>query len=187
MSHLNPKTFRPINNNILIKRLQPMRVGKIIIPDQTIQKSFYAIIIRVGEKVKDTGLVPDRIIFVTPTSRHNQKLDNFHWIIKEQDIIAIKYGEVIRPFGNRIFLKRLNQETKIGNIIIPDMHETADQSLMGIFVLRGIKNNEPIDVPFLAGEHIKILKWSMNIVEIDIDGEYFLSVKTSELDYVEHN
>ncbi len=187
MKPLSPKTFHPINNNILVKRLQPMRVGKIIIPDQTVQKSFYAVIIRVGEKVKDTGLVPDKIIFVCPTSRHNQKIDEFHWIIKEQDIHAIRHGEIIRPFGNRVFLKRLNQETKIGSIIIPDMHETADQSLMGIFVLRGVKNNEPIDIPLVGGEHVKINKWSMDIVEIDVDGEYFLSVKTSQLEYAEHN
>ena len=181
------KLLKPINDNILIKRLQPIREGLIIIPDQTFQQSFYGIILDVGHKVKDKTLRKDIIIFVTPTAKDNKLLHDNVWLVKEKDIIAVRYQGVVRPFGNRVFLKRLNQETMINGIVIPDCHESADQSLEGIFILCGVKDNQIITVPFDPGVTVKVQKWDMSTVEIDVDGEYYLSVKQSLLEYVKHD
>ena len=178
------KQLIPINNNLLVTRHTPLKEGLIHRPDDIHQKAFYATIDAVGNGVKDTFLQPNLIIFVCPTARDNQRFED-KWIIKEHDITAIRFGKTMRAFGNRVLIKRLNQETKIGSIIIPDCHDSADQSLEGIIVSLGVKNGTIIDFPSI-GEKARIEKWSPDIIEIDVDGEYYLSVKTKEICYVEH-
>ena len=178
--------FYPTGDNISIKRLQPIRQGSIHIPQETIQKQFYGIIQEIGDKVKDTFLQKNLIVFVSPTSRNIQRYKDLY-IIKETDIIAIKHEGIVRAFGNRVLLKRLNQEKKIGSIIIPDCHNEADQSLEGILVSRGIINGKIIDIPIIGGETVRVEKWNIDIIEIDIDSEYYLSVRVKDLAYAIHS
>lgn len=177
----------PINDNITIKRLQPLRRGMIHIPEEKLQKEFYGIIQEVGNKVRDTFLQKDLIVFLTSTSKHTCKYGDLY-VIKEHDILAIKKDGIIRAFGDRVLIKRLNQETvSPGGIIIPDCHDSADQSLEGILISRGVKNGQVIDIPIHGGETVRIEKWNQYIVELDVDGEYYLSVRVRDICYAKHN
>ena len=176
--------LKPINNNILFERMYPMREGLIHLPDSIKQKSFFAIIHDTGEKVKDSYLVKDRIVFLNPYCMRIKFDETKRFIAKESDIVAVMQEGVLRPFGNRVLMRRLNQErVSSGGIIIPDCHESADQTLEGILVGYGVVNGNIIDFPVPVGDHVKIEKWSPNLIEIDVNGEYDLTVPVKELQY----
>lgn len=173
--------IHPINNYILVKPLVSLREGRIHLPDQIVQKSVFAHILDVGESVADRFITKDKIVMLSSNCMRTI-LPNGTWIVKESDIIAIRH-DIVRPFGNRIFIKRFNEEKKVGSIIIPSTHDSADQSLEGIFTTAGLVNGEKVEFPVPIGEKVKIEKWSMNLIEIDVSGDYFLSVPVKEVQY----
>lgn len=158
-----------------------MREGLIHLPDQIVQKSNFANVLDVGNKVRDNFIIPNRIIMLS-SGCIRTIIDN-NWLIKEEDIIAVR-DDIIRPFGNRILIKRFNEERRSkGGIIIPSNHDSADQSLEGIFIAVGLVNGEKIEFPVPVGEKVKIEKWSRNIIEMDINGDFHLSVPVKEIQY----
>ena len=166
--------------------MTPLREGKIHLPDEFYQKSLFVAIQDVGNKVKDSFIVPDRIVMLSPSCMRTI-IDKEHFFFKESDIIAVKH-DVIRPFGKRALIKRFNHEqVSKGGIIIPDCHDSADQSLEGILLYSGMVNGRLVELPVPCGEKVKIEKWSMNLIEIDINGEYYLSVPIKELQYAFDN
>lgn len=179
--------LEPINNYIVIERLIPLRTGLVHLPDSTVQKSFFGIVKKIGNKVIDKYIVPDRTVLISPTCIR-QKISDNEFVVKETDIIAVRNEHIIRPFGtgkhrNRVFIKRLNEEQKIGSIIIRANHDTQDQTLEGIIMQRGLVDGNLVDIPVPSGTKVKIDKWSLHLIEIDIDGEYFLSVPVNQLQY----
>src|SRR6201984_2504395 len=87
-----------------------------------------------------------------------------------------------RPLGDRVLVKRVEEEAKTkGGIIIPDNAKEKPQEGEVIAVGPGARggggNSIPIDV--VAGDHILFGKWSGS--EVKVDGEELLIMKEADI------
>ncbi len=87
-----------------------------------------------------------------------------------------------RPLGDRILLKRVEEETKTkGGIIIPDTAKEKPQEGEVIAVGPGARDDagkvQPLDVK--PGDRILFGKWSGT--EVKLDGEDLLIMKESDI------
>ena len=87
-----------------------------------------------------------------------------------------------RPLGDRILVKRVEEETKTkGGIIIPDTAKEKPQEGEVVAVGAGAKSDEgkvtPLDVK--AGDRILFGKWSGT--EVKIDDEDLIIMKESDI------
>ena len=87
-----------------------------------------------------------------------------------------------RPLGDRILVKRVEEETKTkGGIIIPDTAKEKPQEGEVISVGAGARDDSGKIVPLelKAGDRILFGKWSGT--EIKLDGEDYLIMKESDI------
>ena len=89
---------------------------------------------------------------------------------------------VFRPLGDRVVIKRVDEEAKTkGGIIIPDTAKEKPQEGEVVAVGAGAKSEEgkvtPLDVK--AGDKILFGKWSGT--EVKIDGEDLIIMKESDI------
>ena len=87
-----------------------------------------------------------------------------------------------RPLGDRVVIKRVEEEAKTkGGIIIPDTAKEKPQEGEVVAAGTGLKNEDgkitPLDVK--AGDRILFGKWSGT--EVKIDGEDLLIMKESDV------
>ena len=87
-----------------------------------------------------------------------------------------------RPLGDRVVIKRVEEETKTkGGIIIPDTAKEKPQEGEVIAVGPGARDDngkvQPLDVK--KGDRILFGKWSGS--EVKIDGEDLLIMKESDI------
>jgi len=87
-----------------------------------------------------------------------------------------------RPLGDRVVIKRVEEETKTkGGIIIPDTAKEKPQEGEVIAVGPGARDDngkvQPLDVK--KGDRILFGKWSGS--EVKIDGEELLIMKESDI------
>ena len=87
-----------------------------------------------------------------------------------------------RPLGDRVLVKRVEEEQKTkGGIIIPDTAKEKPQEGEVVAVGGGAKSDEgkitPLDVK--AGDRILFGKWSGT--EVKLDGEDLLIMKESDI------
>ena len=87
-----------------------------------------------------------------------------------------------RPLGDRVLVKRVEEEQKTkGGIIIPDTVKEKPQEGTVIAVGPGARNDKgdvvPLDVK--AGDTILFGKWSGS--EVKVDGEDLLIMKESDI------
>ena len=87
-----------------------------------------------------------------------------------------------RPLGDRVLVKRVEEESKTkGGIIIPDTAKEKPQEGEVIAAGAGVKNEDgkltPLDVK--AGDRILFGKWSGT--EVKVDGEDLLIMKESDI------
>jgi len=87
-----------------------------------------------------------------------------------------------RPLGDRVLVKRVEEETKTkGGIIIPDTVKEKPQEGEVIAVGAGARDDsgkiQPLDLK--AGDKILFGKWSGS--EVKIDGEDLLIMKESDV------
>ena len=87
-----------------------------------------------------------------------------------------------RPLGDRVLVKRVEEESKTkGGIIIPDTAKEKPQEGEVVSVGAGIINEKgevrPLDVK--AGDRILFGKWSGT--EVKLDGEELLIMKESDI------
>ena len=87
-----------------------------------------------------------------------------------------------RPLGDRVLVKRVEEETKTkGGIIIPDTVKEMPQEGEVIAVGAGARDDsgkiQPLDLK--AGDKILFGKWSGS--EVKIDGEDLLIMKESDV------
>jgi len=89
---------------------------------------------------------------------------------------------VFRPLGDRVVIKRVDEEAKTkGGIIIPDTAKEKPQEGELVAVGPGARDEQgkiqPLDVK--AGDRILFGKWSGS--EVKIDGEDLLIMKESDV------
>ena len=94
-----------------------------------------------------------------------------------------------RPLGDRVLVKRVEEETKTkGGIIIPDTAKEKPQEGEVIAVGPGARDEDGdyIKMDVKAGDRILFGKWSGT--EVKIDGEDLIIMKESDiLGIVEHD
>ncbi len=88
----------------------------------------------------------------------------------------------IRPLGNRVLLKRLEQEEKLkGGIIMPDSAKKKQESAEVIAVGSGKKdkNGQLIPVPVQVGDVVLMDKYSGQ--EVTIEDEEYVIVRSDDI------
>jgi chaperonin GroES len=88
----------------------------------------------------------------------------------------------IRPLGNRVLARRLEQEEKLkGGIILPDSAKKKQESAEVIAVGNGKKdkNGKLIPMPVAVGDIIMMDKYSGQ--EVKIDDEEYLIVRSDDI------
>jgi chaperonin GroES len=87
-----------------------------------------------------------------------------------------------RPLGDRVLVKRVEEETKTkGGIIIPDTAKEKPQEGEVIAVGPGARDEDGkrVELDVKAGDRILFGKWSGT--EVKIDGEDLLIMKESDI------
>ena len=87
-----------------------------------------------------------------------------------------------RPLGDRVLVKRVEEETKTkGGIIIPDTAKEKPQEGEVIAVGPGARNDkgDVVALDLKAGDKILFGKWSGS--EVKVDGEDLLIMKESDV------
>jgi chaperonin GroES len=87
-----------------------------------------------------------------------------------------------RPLGDRVLVKRVEEESKTkGGIIIPDTAKEKPQEGEVLAVGPGARdeNGKRVDMDVKAGDRILFGKWSGT--EVKIDGEDLIIMKESDI------
>ena len=86
-----------------------------------------------------------------------------------------------RPLHDRVLVRRIDEDEKVGSIIIPDTAKEKPQQGEVIAVGSGARgdDNEIIPLDVKAGDKILFGKWSGS--EVKIDGEELLIMKESDI------
>ena len=87
-----------------------------------------------------------------------------------------------RPLGDRVLVKRVEEETKTkGGIIIPDTAKEKPQEGEVVAVGPGARNDkgDVVALDLKAGDKILFGKWSGS--EVKVDGEDLLIMKESDI------
>ena len=87
-----------------------------------------------------------------------------------------------RPLGDRVLVKRVEEETKTkGGIIIPDTAKEKPQEGEVVAVGPGARNDkgDVVALDVKAGDRILFGKWSGS--EVKVDGEDLLIMKESDV------
>jgi chaperonin GroES len=87
----------------------------------------------------------------------------------------------IKPLANRVVAKRLEEDTKIGGIIIPDSAKKKQEMLKVIAIGPGkkISDDKIIPMPVKVGDTILMDKYSGQ--EITLNDEEYVIVKSDEI------
>jgi len=87
----------------------------------------------------------------------------------------------VKPLGDRILVKRLEEEDKIGSIIVPDSAKEKSQKAEIVAVGEGIKTDEGKLVPLEVKKGDKILIGKYAGTDIKIDGEEYIIMKQEDV------
>lgn len=88
----------------------------------------------------------------------------------------------LKPLGNRVLAKRLEQEEKLkGGIILPDSAKKKQETAVVVAVGPGLSNKEGKlqPMPVQVGDKILMDKYSAQ--EVSIDNEEFIIVKADDI------
>ncbi|HXI86613.1 MAG TPA: co-chaperone GroES [Parvularculaceae bacterium] len=86
-----------------------------------------------------------------------------------------------RPLHDRVLVRRIEEDEKVGSIIIPDTAKEKPQQGEVLAVGSGARseNNDIIPLDVKKGDKILFGKWSGS--EVKIDGEELLIMKESDI------
>ena len=87
----------------------------------------------------------------------------------------------VKPLGDRILVKRLEEEDKVGSIIVPDSAKEKSQKAEIVAVGEGIKTDEGKLVPLEVKKGDKILIGKYAGTDIKIDGEEYIIMKQEDV------
>lgn len=175
-------SLRATETRVIVKQINIER-SSLHLPDETVQKTFYGHVVDCGKLVTqlDKGYV---CLF---ENKPQAKYKGF-FIFDQYDALLVRSGKIYRPIGNRILIKRkLFERITPGGIIIPDCYQTVDQSKDGIVYSAGLNNKNIIDIEndwgIGVGDNIVLDGWKNEHKEIEINREYFLSVRLKDILY----
>lgn len=181
------KRLNVIGNNVLIKILTPIYEGKIIFPETFKQKLIYGIVISRGNDVNDS-IQNESLVIVSWTATRTvlgkDYCDNEELIvINQHDILMVKIQKAFKPFGKNALISRLNTDSKQGQIIIHNLTNIKIQTLYGVIKTLGVFDMKEIECNAGPGDSVKIDKWTQEIKEIEIYGDYCLIVPIKQLQF----
>ena len=87
----------------------------------------------------------------------------------------------VKPLGDRILVKRLEEDDKVGSIIVPDSAKEKSQKAEIVAVGEGIKTDEGKLVPLEVKKGDKILIGKYAGTDIKIDGEEYIIMKQEDV------
>lgn len=88
----------------------------------------------------------------------------------------------IRPLGDRVLLKRLNEEEQVkGGIIIPDSAKEKPQEAEVVALGTGSKNEDGTLVPFEVKVGDKVLTSKYGGTEVKIDDEEYILIRQDDI------
>ncbi len=87
----------------------------------------------------------------------------------------------LRPLHDRVLVRRIEEDEKVGSIIIPDSAKEKPSQGEVVAVGSGARgdDNEIVPMDVKAGEKILFGKWSGT--EVKVDGEDLLIMKESDI------
>ena len=87
----------------------------------------------------------------------------------------------VKPLGDRILVKRLEEEDKVGSIIVPDTAKEKSQKAEVVAVGEGKKTDEGklVSLEVKKGDQILIGKYAGT--DIKIDGEEYIIMKQEDV------
>jgi chaperonin GroES len=87
----------------------------------------------------------------------------------------------VRPLRDRVMVRRLEAETKVGGIIVPDTAKEKPQRAEVVAVGSGrvLENGMRVPLTLKAGDRVLVGKWSGT--EVKIDGTEYLILKEDEI------
>jgi len=180
------KRLSVIGNNVLIKILRPLYEGVIIFPESFHQKFIYGIVLGRGDNV-NSSIQNESLVIVSWTASktvlgkdysNNEDL----MVINENDILMVKVQKDFKPFGKNALVSRLNTDEKVGSIIVHDLTNVKIQTLFGVIKTLGVYDLKEVDCNARPGDIVKIDKWSIEIKEFEMFGDYCLIVPTKQLE-----
>lgn len=182
---------KPIGDLILIKRKYFGRSDILYTPEQTVQKNIYGIVISVGKNVKH--IKKNHVVLINGSGIiKTLEDDGVYHILKESDVLLVYVNNFYRPIGRRVLIKRETEEQALeSGIIIPACFKTRDQSLFGIVMSEGVINGKALNIEkelgIRIGQRVRLEKWDISHLEIEINREYYLSVLLKNILYAEDN
>ena len=87
----------------------------------------------------------------------------------------------VKPLGDRILVKRLEDEDKVGSIIVPDTAKEKSQKAEVIAAGEGKKTDEGKLVSLEVKKGDKILIGKYACTDIKIDGEEYIIMKQEDI------
>lgn len=87
----------------------------------------------------------------------------------------------VKPLGDRILVKRLEEDDKIGSIIVPDSAKEKSEKAEVVAVGKGRKTDEGKLVPLEVKKGDKILIGKYAGTDIKIDGEECIIMKQEDV------
>ena len=88
--------------------------------------------------------------------------------------------QTLKPIGNRVLVKRLEQEETIGGIILPETAKKKQETARVIAVgMPAVQNGKKIEIPVQVGDMILIDKYAGQ--EVTIDDEEFVILKADDI------
>ena len=87
----------------------------------------------------------------------------------------------VKPLADRVLVKRLEEEDRIGSIIVPDTAKEKSQKAEVVAVGEGKKTDEGKLVPLEVKKGDKILIGKYAGTDIKIDGEEYIIMKQEDV------
>jgi len=89
--------------------------------------------------------------------------------------------QTLKPIGNRVLVKRLEQEETIGGIILPETAKKKQETAIIIAVGTGTTTScgKAIEIPVKVGDTILMDKYAGQ--EVTVDDEEFVVLKADDI------
>lgn len=182
---------KAIGKTLIGSKISAPIKSAIFMPEQTVQKNITLSVSRKGPHVSNNINLGSIVMVGSGAKnlrfhRRNETgdiVDFSEYLFSEEDVMLIRIGGMMRPYGKYVLVERINEEQKIGGIIIPGAYNTTDQSLFGVVVANGWINDKEYESNVSPGDVIHIAKWDMKIREVEVDGKYHLIVPGNLIDY----